>query len=409
MWSHDDLGRAFTLHSRNGEGGAGHWHGRPSTRLKPEGEKTVPEHFRGQPIAAVMRAVVLILLAVAAFVPADAGAQQVRIVADGTAIRLDPNETSPIIVELASGTVLNYTGESGAWYAVSVAGDPGQEEVIGYVLASEVELVGAGPGIEPPVGSVPTTGPGPVIGIPGLQEQYEDERARRSSGVRKVIWGLVLAGSSYAALEFVPPLQVPVPEDHDDADSYQSALDRRSTAETGRTVATALGAALGAWGVTQIAMGWRNMRSLELELPRSAGPSLQEQYGDAFRMRSSGRKKVFWAVLLPLVAYGTVEWVPYFGVPDPEDFDNAEDFDAAVDRRDRAETARSGINLLGIGLGGWGATQWVLGARKMSQIEATARMSALSVPVGRFVAEAPVELFSNRRGARTQFGISWRW
>ena len=129
-----------------------------STRLKPEGEKTVPEHFRGQPIAAVMRAVVLILLAVAAFVPADAGAQQVRIVADGTAIRLDPNETSPIIVELASGTVLNYTGESGAWYAVSVAGDPGQEEVIGYVLASEVELVGAGPGIEPPVGSVPTTG-----------------------------------------------------------------------------------------------------------------------------------------------------------------------------------------------------------------------------------------------------------
>ena len=361
----------------------------------------MPEHFQGRPIAAVMRAVALILFAVAAFVPSDAGAQQVRIVADGTAIRLDPNETSPIIVELASGTVLDYTGESGAWYAVSVAGDPGQDDVIGYVLASEVELVG--------VGSVPTTGPGPVIGIPGLQEQYEDARAHRSSGVGKVIWGLVLAGSSYAALEFVPPLQVPVPEDYDDADSYQSALDRRSTAETGRSVATALGAALGAWGATQIAMGWRNMRSLELELPRSAGASLQEQYGDAFRMRSSGRKKVLWAVLLPLVAYGTVEWVPYFGVPDPEDFDNAEDFDAAVDRRDRAETARSGINLLGAGLGGWGATQWVLGARKMSQIEATARMSALSVPVGRFVAEAPVELFTNRRGARTQFGISWRW
>ena len=66
-------------------------------------------------------------------------------------------------------------------------------------------------------------------------------------------------------------------------------------------------------------------------------------------------------------------------------------------------------NILGVGLGGWGATQWVLGARRMSQIEATARMSALSVPVRRFVADAPVELFANRRGARTQVGISWKW
>lgn len=369
----------------------------------------MPEHVQGQPVAAAIRAVALILLAAASLLPADAGAQQVRIIADGTAIRLDPNATSPVIVELASGTLLEYTGESGDWYAVSVAGDPGQDDVIGYVLASEVELVGAVPGIEPPTGAMPPAGPGPLIGIPSLQEQYEDARRSRSSGVGKVIWGLVLAGGSYAALEYVPPLQVPVAEDYDDADSYQSALDRRSAAETGRSVGMALGGALGAWGVAQIAMGWRNMRSLELELPRTAGPSLQVQYGDAFRMRSSGRRKVFWAVFLPLVAYGTVEWVPYFGVPDPEDFDNAEDFDAALDRRDKAESARSLTNILGVGLGGWGATQWVLGARKMSQIEATARMSALSVPTGRFVAGAPVELFANRRGARTQFGVNWRW
>ena len=366
------------------------------------------EHFLGQPGTTVTRAAVLILLAIAAFAPASAGAQQVRIVADGTAVRLDPNETSPIIVELDSGTVLDYTGESGAWYAVTIAGDPGQDPVIGYVLAEEVELVGVGPGVEPPAGALPT-GPGPVIGIQSLQAQYEDERARRSSGVSKVIWGIVLAGGSFAALEFVPPLQVPVPEDYDDADAYQSALDRRSRAETGRNVGAALGVALSAWGVTQVVMGWRNMRSLELELPRSAGASLQVQYRDAFRMRSSGRRKVFFAIFIPLIAYGTVEWVPYFGVPDQEDFDNAEDFDAALDRRDRAETAKTWANVVGIGLGGWGATQWVLGARKMSQIEATARMSALSVPVGRFVAEAPVELFANRRGARTQFGVSWRW
>lgn len=369
----------------------------------------MPEHFQGRPVAAAMRVAALILLAVASLLPADAGAQRVRIIADGTAIRLDPNATSPIIVELASGTLLEYTGESGDWYAVSVPGDPGQDDVIGYVLAGQVELVGAVPGIEPPVGAMPPTGPGPVIGIPSLQEQYEDARASRSSGVSKVIWGLVLAGGSYAALEFVPPLQVPVPDDYDDADSYQSALDRRSAAETGRSVGMALGGALGAWGAAQIAMGWRNMRSLELELPRTAGPSLQEQYGDAFRMRSSGRRKVFWAVFLPLVAYGTVEWVPYLGVPDPDDFDNAEDFDAAQDRRDRAETARSWANIVGVGLGGWGATQWVLGAMRMSRIEATARMSSLLVPAGRFVAGAPVELFANRRGARTQFGVSWRW
>ena len=361
----------------------------------------MPEHLQGQCTAAVMRIAALILLAVASFVPAEAGAQQVRIRADGTAIRLDPDATSPIIVELAAGTLLKYTGESGDWYAVSVEGDPGQEEVIGYVLASEVELVGAGAGAEPPTGT--------MAGIPGLQEQYEDARARRSAGVGKVIWGLALAGASYAALEFVPPLQVPDPGDYDDADSYQSALDRRDAAETGRSVATALGAALGVWGAAQITMGWRNMRSLELILPRTAGPSLQEQYADAFRMRSSGRRKTVWAILIPLVAYGTVEWIPYFGVPDSEDFDSAEDFQAALDRRDRAETARSWSYVLGVGLGGWGAAQWVLGASRMSRIEATARMSAVVVPTGRFVAEAPVELFANRRGARTQFGVSWRW
>ena len=346
----------------------------------------------------------MILLLVGA-VPTDAGAQQVRIVADGTEVRLDPSDSSPVIATMASGMLLDWVGESGAWYAVSVAGAPGQDEIIGYVLASEVELVGAAaaPGNEPPVS------PLALIGVPSLEEQYEDQRRRRSSGVRKLIWGLVLVGGSYAALEFVPPLQVPVPEDFEDSESYHSAVDRRNSAETGRTVGTGLGVALGTWGVAQVALGWRNMRSLELELPRSAGPTLQEQYADAFRMRSSGRRKVFWAVFLPVVAYGTVEWIPYFEAPDMEDFDDSEDFLAGQTRRDRAETARSWSYMLGAGLGGWGATQWAVGAMRMSRIEATARMSALSVPLGPSVAGAPVELFANRRGARTQVGISWRW
>ena len=358
---------------------------------------------RLQSIAAAMKAAAVLLLLVAA-VPADAAGQQVRIVADGTEVRLDPSDSSPVITTMASGTLLDWVGESGGWYAVSVAGPPGADDVIGYVLASEVELEGsaAPPANEPPLA------PLALAGVPELEEQYGAQRRRRSSGVSKVLWGVGMIGASHAALKWVPPLQVPVPGDFEDADSYQDALDRRDSAETARTVATGLGAALGAWGVSQIVLGWRNMRRLELELPRSAPPSLQEQYGDAFRMRSSGRGKVVWAVLLPLVAYGTVEWIPYFGVPDIEDFDNSEDFHAAETRRDRAETARTWTYMLGAGLGGWGLTQWVVGARRMSRIEATERMAALSVPLETSVAEVPIELFAHRRGVRTEFGISWR-
>ena len=357
-----------------------------------------------------MKATAAVLFVVAVAAPAGAGAQQVRIVADGTEVRLDPSDSSPVITTLSAGTVLDYVAESGPWYAVSVAGDPGQDDVIGYVLASQVELLGtaAAPPTGPP--TVPTAPGGvPTIGIPDLEARYEAERRRRSSGVSKLIWGLVIAGGAYAALEYVPPLQVPAAEDYDTPEDYQNALDLRSTAETGRTVATGLGAALGAWGVTQIGFGWRNMRSLELELPRSAAPSLQVQYGDAFQMRASGRRKVFWAIFLPAVAYGVVEWVPYFGVPDPVDFENPDEYDAAVQRRDRAETGRLWTAVFGGGLGGWGLTQWVLGARRMSQIEATARMTAVSTSLAPSLAEVPVELFASRRGARTQLGIQLKW
>lgn len=359
---------------------------------------------RLQSIAQATRAAAVLLL-LAAAVPAGAASQQVRIVADGTEVRLDPSDSSPVITTMTSGTLLDWVGESGAWYAVSVAGPPGEDDVVGYVLASEVELVGTAL----PPANEPMVVPPSLTGVPDPEQQYRAQRRRRASGVRKVIWGLAMIGTGYAALEFVPPLQVPVPEDFDDADSYQSALDRRSTAETARTIVTGLGGVLGAWGVSQIVLGWRNMRSLELELPRQAPASLQEQYNDAFRMRSSGRRKVIWAVLLPLVAYGTVEFIPYFGAPKVEDFDNSEDFQAAETRRDRAETARSWTYAFGAGLGGWGATQWVLGARRMSQIDATARMSALSIPLRPSVAGVPVELFANPRGARTEFGIGWRW
>lgn len=338
---------------------------------------------------------------------AEASAQQVRILADGTAVRLDPSDSSPVITTLQSGTLLDWIGESGAYHTVSLPSQPGQENLVGYVLASQVELVGA---LLPPTTGLPTgSQPTATMTIPDLQRQYENERERRSSGRRKVIWGLVLIGAAYTALEYVPPLQLPDPEDYEDAESYQSALDRRSAAETGRTVTTGLGAALGTWGLGQFIFGWRNMRDLELELPRSAAPSLQQQYAEATESRSSGRRKAFWGFFLAAASYATVEWVPYFGVPAAEDFENAEDYQAAVDRRDKAETARLWATGAGAGLGVWGATRWVLAARKMTEIEATARMSALSVPVVAPGGRVATDLFVSRVGDRIRFGVNWRW
>ena len=358
-------------------------------------------------VARPAAAAILTLAALAA--PVDAAAQQVRVVADGTEVRLDPKASSPVITRMEAGALLERVGESGDWYAVSIVGVAGQDDVIGYVLASQVELVGAGD--PPPDLDLADGGEPPLPGIPSLEEQYEGQRRLRSSGVGKVIWGLALVGGSHAALDIVPWLQAPVQEDYDDPDGYQSALDRRSAAETGRTVATAAGAALATWGVGQIAFGWRRMRSLELELPRTAEPSLPRQYGDAFRMRSSGKRKLFWAVAISFLGYGTVEWIPYFGEPDRKDFDDEEDYGDAVKRRDRAETGRSWAMGVGGVLGAWGGTQWGLGAYRMSRIEATARMgaTALAAPLRAGTAPARLELFAGRVGARTQVGVRWKW
>ena len=188
-------------------------------------------------VARPAAAAILTLAALAA--PVDAAAQQVRVVADGTEVRLDPKASSPVITRMEVGALLERVGESGDWYAVSIVGVAGQDDVIGYVLASQVELVGAGD--PPPDLDLADGGEPPLPGIPSLEEQYEGQRRLRSSGVGKVIWGLALVGGSHAALDIVPWLQAPVQEDYDDPDGYQSALDRRSAAETGRTVATAAG------------------------------------------------------------------------------------------------------------------------------------------------------------------------
>lgn len=337
-------------------------------------------------------------------------AQQVRIVSDDTSVRLDPETSSPIITTLAAGTLVDWIGESGFFYTISLPGETGQDNLVGYVLASEVEVVGIG---VPGEWMAPTSGAGAAgMPIPDIERQYEREMERRASGRKKVIWGVVLAAAAYAALEYIPPLQVPERRNYDNDEDYQSAVDLREAAETGRSVVTGLGAALGTWGAVQYGYGWRNTRNLGLDLRQASAPSLDDRYVEAQESRSSGRSKVWWSLALIGTSYAVVEWVPYFGVPVAEDFETPNEYLDAVDRRESAVRARTWIIRVGGVLGAWGATQWVLAAREMSEIEAAIRATstALVLPVGAGPERAvATELFMGREGPRTVAGLRWTW
>ena len=208
----------------------------------------------------------------------------------------------------------------------------------------------------------------------------------------------------------IPALQVPEPEDYDTADDYQSALDRRDTAETGRSVITGLGGALIGWGAIQVGWGWRRMSILEVDLPRQGEAPLEVQYAEANERRMSGRSKFFWGVFLVGSSYAAVEWIPALGVPDPEEYDDADEYQSALDRRDRVEIIRQWTMLGGGVLGAWGGAQWVRGARRMAQIEATARMASLDLPLAPPDSDLTPELFVDRdRGGRTKVGLQWTW
>lgn len=362
----------------------------------------------------MIRSAFAVSLLVLAFGEATLDAQQVRVVSDEISVRLDPEASAPVITTLSAGMLVDWVGESGSFYAISLPGETGQENLVGYVLASEVEIVGMR---VPSGGVVQTTGgvAAAEMSIPDLERQFEREMERRRSGRKKVIWGVVLAAAAYAALEYIPPLQVPDPADYDSDDDYQSAVDRRSAAETGRSVVTGLSAALGAWGAFQWGYGWRNTRNLGLNLRQASAPSIDERYVQAQGRRSSGRSKVWWGLFLMGASYGVVQWVPYFAEPAAEDFETPGEYQDALDRRESAKRARTWIMGVGGGLGAWGGTQWVLAARELSEIEAAVRATstALVVPVGS-LSDGPdgavaSELFMGREGRRTVAGLRWTW
>ncbi len=362
----------------------------------------------------INRMIVTVAVLLAATSPLQS--QQVRTVSDDTAIRLDPAPESPVIATLPAGTDLSWVGESGGWYTVSLTG-PGGEELLGYVLSSEVQVLGeppssatsppGAPGPLPPVGVPPS---GRLAGIPDVEQQYENERNRRSSGLKKLIWGIALIGASNAALDMIPALQVPEPEDYDTADDYQSALDRRDNAETGRSVVSGLGGALIGWGAIQFGWGWRRMSILEVDLPRQGEAPLEVQYAEANERRMSGRGKFFWGLFLMGSSYAAAEWIPALGVPVEEEYDDPAEYQDALDRRDRVETIRRWTMVGGGALGAWGAAQWVRGARRMAQIEATARMASLDLPLSPRDSDLAPELFVDRdRRGRTEVGLQWTW
>ena len=326
-----------------------------------------------------------------------ASAQQVRALGNGAAVRLDPSDSSPVIANLAAGATLDWIGESGPYHIVSIPGQPGEDDLIGYVLAAEVEVVGTvSGGAQPPAtGSV----------IPDIHAQYERSKARRSSGLTRWLWGGTLAIVAIATTRIVFE-----PGDEDayaDSTSHQAAVDRHSTALTVRNGVTLAGAGLLTWGAADFILGSRDMETMEGELPTLASPALEEQYRDASGRRGSGKRRFLWGAIMAGGSYATVKWLPWLGVPDRADYDAEWEYLSAAHRRDRTETANRWLIGVGSVLGVWGAVDWVLGSRKMSEIEAISRVSALPAPQGTPVAGTAPDLFVRRVAGRTEIGLVW--
>jgi hypothetical protein len=329
--------------------------------------------------------------------PAPASAQQVKALDNGAAVRLDPSDSSPVIANLASGATLDWIGESGPYHIVSIPGQPGEDDLIGYVLAAEVEIVGNVSAGAPPAatGSV----------IPDIHAQYERSKARRSSGLKRSLWGGALAVVAIATTQV---LFAAADEDaYADSASHQAAVDRHSTAGTVRNVFMLSGAGLLAWGAADYVLGSRDIETMEGELPTLADPALEVQYSDAGARRGSGKRKFLWGTIMAGGSYAAVKWLPWLGVPDRADYDMEWEYLSAVHRRDRTETANTWFIGVGSVLGVWGAVDWVLGSRTMYDIEAISRVTALPAPQRTIVAGGGPDLFVRRAAGRTEIGLVW--
>lgn len=326
-----------------------------------------------------------------------ASAQQVRALGSGASVRLDPSDSSPVIANLAAGAMLDWIGESGAYHIVSVPGQPGQDDLIGYVLATEVEIVGSvSAGAQPAAtGSV----------IPDIYTQYERSGARRSSGLKMSLWGGTLAIVAIATTQIV--FAAGDEGAYADSASHRAAVDRHSRAGNVRNALTVAGTGLLTWGAADYVRGRRDMATMEGELPSLADPPLEEQYVNATARRGSGKRRFYWGAIMAGGSYASVKWLPWLGVPDRADYDTDWEYMSAVHRRNRTETANRWFIGVGSVLGVWGAVDWALGSRKMYEIEAISRVVVSPVLRRSPGARAGPDLFVRRVAGRTEIGLAW--
>ncbi len=328
--------------------------------------------------------------------PKAATAQQVEVIAE-TVLRLDPSASSPVIAALPTGTVLEWVGESGPYFAVSVPGPPGQENLVGYVLASEVSVVG---GPQPAAGNQPLGAGGGGMPIPNVQQQHATAKQSRSAGMNRAAQGAALAATAQLSVSIF--FEAEERNSYEDEAAYEAAKDREGTATSVKNVALVGAAALAAYGIGRSVFGWRRMAELEREFPEATTQPLDRQYAEATLNRSLGKRKVFWGVFLAAASFATVEYVPHFAEPQEEDFEDVMEFQSAADRQDKASTVKNWVMGVGGVLGGWGVAQWVLASQKMGEVEELSRITALVRPL-------EANLFVGRAGARTQLGVAWSW
>ena len=127
-------------------------------------------------------------------------------------------------------------------------------------------------------------------GIPDIHVQYERSKARRSSGLKRWLWGGAMAAIAIATTKVV--FEAGDEDAYADSASHRAAVDRHSSARTVRNAVALAGAGLLTWGAADYILGSRDMVTMEGELPALADPALEVQYEEASREARVGEEEV---------------------------------------------------------------------------------------------------------------------
>jgi hypothetical protein len=131
-------------------------------------------------------------------------AQTVRVVAPEIAVRAKPDGNAEAIAIVGAGTILEVTARQEGWYEVRLPGKGQATERRGFVVASLVEMIAAGPSTSTPTGPIQ----GSVQGSAGAppppsaewQARHEQALRQRQSGLSKVRTGTPIALAGVAVL-----------------------------------------------------------------------------------------------------------------------------------------------------------------------------------------------------------------